>query len=184
MQPEKTFINRVHRQLPPEKELHKEKMHNAYRGGTADMWYSSYRNDLWIEYKVVGPYVRVPEFVKPNLSKLQCLWALRRQMEGRDVWIATLVRGALKDFAEKYPELPFKTSHGIVLLQRHCGDLVSRRSKLRWDAESLWLSDETRYISFPDNNELSRTRHKDVVLPVEIHSVKSFAAEIVKHCCK
>ena len=49
--PETRFIASVHRHLPVD--LHHEKMHNAYRGGTADCWYSGQKDDLWVEYKFI-----------------------------------------------------------------------------------------------------------------------------------
>lgn len=80
--PENTFIASIHRRLPPG--LHAEKMANPYRGGTADVWYSGKRADLWIEYKFIE---RIPTnaLVKPDLSELQKLWLGGRHKEGRNV---------------------------------------------------------------------------------------------------
>ena len=51
--PETTFYTSVHRHLPPLDKLHREKMANPYRGGTADHWYDGPDADLWIEWKFI-----------------------------------------------------------------------------------------------------------------------------------
>lgn len=80
--PETTFIQSIHRHLP--KEVYREKMANPYRGGTPDVWYSGYKNDLWVEYKFIPKLaVRVPN--KIEVSELQRLWLEARQSEGRNV---------------------------------------------------------------------------------------------------
>lgn len=80
--PETTFIQRIHRQLPPD--LHKEKLHNSYRGGMADVWYSGPGRDLWVEYKYIEKLPRSDEIV-PNLTPLQRRWLNSRHDEGRHV---------------------------------------------------------------------------------------------------
>lgn len=50
-------------------------MHNPYRGGTPDVWYSGKGGDLWIEYK----------WGKGKLSPLQFEWLTKRHEEGRNV---------------------------------------------------------------------------------------------------
>lgn len=83
--PENTFIAGVHKYLPAT--LHREKQHNAYRGGTADVWYSGNARDLWVEYKFL-PRVPKPTSIVPiGLSALQDQWIRRRQAEGRNVWV-------------------------------------------------------------------------------------------------
>jgi hypothetical protein len=74
--PENRFIAAIHRQLP--KELYREKMHNPYRGGTFDVWYSGNKADLWIEYK----------WGNNSLSALQLKWGEGRHKEGRKVAVA------------------------------------------------------------------------------------------------
>lgn len=83
--PENQFISGVHKYLKPG-EPHHEKMHNMYRGGTADVWYSGNKADLWIEYKFLP---RVPQrgSVKANLSVLQMNWLTARYAEGRSVYV-------------------------------------------------------------------------------------------------
>jgi hypothetical protein len=82
--PETRFYMAVHRLLPAN--LHKEKMANPYRGGTADVWYSGTLDDLWVEYKYL---VKVPKKasiqVLKDLSALQQHWLKERHKEGRNV---------------------------------------------------------------------------------------------------
>lgn len=83
-QPETRFYTSVHRQLP--KELHFEKMHNEYRGGTPDVWYSGKYSDLWIEYKWLSTVpVKADIYVTKMLSALQLRWLNSRYAEGRNV---------------------------------------------------------------------------------------------------
>ena len=86
--PETTFTNRVHRALPPVKFFHREKMHNPYRGGTADYWYSGKTADLWIEYKYLSALpVRDSTIINADLSELQQEWLNGRYAESRNVWV-------------------------------------------------------------------------------------------------
>lgn len=82
--PENRFIASVHRLLKGK--IHFEKMHNPYRGGTADVWYSGSSGDAWIEYKWLNS---VPKrgVVKPKLEPLQRKWLQERYAEGRTVLI-------------------------------------------------------------------------------------------------
>jgi hypothetical protein len=80
--PENTFIASVHRRLP--RALHREKMANPYRGGTADVWYSGDRADQWVEYKYV-PKLPVRAALVAGLSELQKDWLRKRHGEGRNV---------------------------------------------------------------------------------------------------
>ena len=61
-------------------------MHNAYRSGTADVWYSGSAGDMWVEYKYV-PLVpaRAPIRVRTLLSARQLQWLKHRHAEGRTV---------------------------------------------------------------------------------------------------
>lgn len=80
--PENRYLQSINRLLPDS--IHREKMHNPYRGGTFDMWYSGKLADLWIEYKWVN---RMPKkgVLIPELSELQKKWGRGRQEEGRNV---------------------------------------------------------------------------------------------------
>lgn len=82
--PENRFIDAIHRRLKGL--LHFEKMHNPYRGGTADVWYSGPESDIWIEYKWLNK-VPVKKPVKPALSGLQREWLRDRYNEGRRVYV-------------------------------------------------------------------------------------------------
>lgn len=82
--PESTFIASVHRHLPPE--LHREKMCNPYSSGTADVWYSGNKADLWVEYKFIPKLPSRPgTLIVPELSALQADWLDGRHREGRKV---------------------------------------------------------------------------------------------------
>ena len=89
VKPENTFISGVHKHLPSVKVIHREKMNNPYRGGTADWWYSGTKNDLWIEYKFLP---RMPQRgdITPErigLTALQLDWLRGRYAEGRNVGV-------------------------------------------------------------------------------------------------
>lgn len=82
--PETRFYTAVHRLLP--KSIHREKMANPYRGGTADVWYSGTADDLWVEYKWLAKVpVRANIRVYDLLSPLQLQWLRDRRQEGRNV---------------------------------------------------------------------------------------------------
>lgn len=82
--PETRFYTAVHKLLP--KELHREKMANPYRGGTADVWYSGNADDLWVEYKWLAKVpVKADIRVYELLSPLQLQWLRERRQEGRNV---------------------------------------------------------------------------------------------------
>lgn len=81
--PENRFIKWIGSKLP--KEIYSEKMHNPYRGGTADVWYSGKR-DAWIEYKWINSVPKKGVLI-PDLSGLQKLWLGRRFSEGRTVFV-------------------------------------------------------------------------------------------------
>lgn len=86
--PETTFTASVHKRLPSQRQLHREKMNNPYRSGTADVWYSGTRSDLWIEYKfIVLPKRPTTVITDYGVSPLQDDWIRSRRAEGRDVWI-------------------------------------------------------------------------------------------------
>lgn len=84
MKPENNFIARVHKYLPVP--VYREKMHNAYRGGTPDVWYSSVARDLWVEYKYIQTIPkRGSTRIPVDLSALQRQWIGNRLEEGRHV---------------------------------------------------------------------------------------------------
>ena len=90
--PENTFIQAVHRHLPPVHQLYREKMANPYHGGTPDVWYSA-KLDLWVEYKFITVPKRPDTVINlvspkdPMLSALQQQWLADRYTEGRNVQV-------------------------------------------------------------------------------------------------
>lgn len=79
--PENRFIKSINNVL--KLDIHCEKMHNPFRGGTFDVWYSG-KFDLWVEYKWTNKLGKV---VVPDLSPLQLLWGRDRYKEGRNVCV-------------------------------------------------------------------------------------------------
>lgn len=84
-QPENTFIASVHKFLP--RELYRQKNHNQYNGGIADVWYSGPKADLWVEYKFEVLPKRDDTIVPIDLSPLQREWLTSRHGEGRNVGV-------------------------------------------------------------------------------------------------
>ena len=84
-QPENTFIASVHKFLP--RELYRQKNHNQFNGGIADVWYSGDKADLWVEYKFVVLPKRDLTVVPINLEPLQRAWLTSRHAEGRNVGV-------------------------------------------------------------------------------------------------
>jgi hypothetical protein len=95
--PETTFYTSVHKHLPSPDKLHREKMANPYRGGTADHWYDGQKADLWVEWKFIVLPKRddtIIDLVTPRgkkgespLSALQQDWLGGRYINGRSVWV-------------------------------------------------------------------------------------------------
>lgn len=79
--PENRFIAGVHRHL---QRTYAEKMNNPWRAGTADVWYSGDRGDLWIEYKFIERIPRSEEIL-PDLTPRQRRWLNNRHDEGRNI---------------------------------------------------------------------------------------------------
>lgn len=91
--PETTFIQSIHRHLPPVSELYRMKNHNEFNAGIADCWYSGRVCDLWVEYKFLVLPKRETTVIdlcggkNPALSHLQQDWLRCRHQEGRNVWV-------------------------------------------------------------------------------------------------
>ena len=82
--PETRFYTAVNKLLP--RSIHREKMHNMYRGGTADVWYSGNLDDLWVEYKWIAKLPKkAPICLDKLLSPLQQRWLEGRHKEGRNI---------------------------------------------------------------------------------------------------
>lgn len=111
--PETSFTLGVHKHLPPLSALHREKMANPYRGGTADYWYSG-RRDLWIEWKFLVVPKRdstVIDLVTKGdvISPLQRQWLNDRYSEGRNVWVVVGCKAGGAIFKDKNWELALTT---------------------------------------------------------------------------
>lgn len=86
--PESTFTAGINKLIPVV--VYREKMHNMYRGGTADLWYSANKADLWVEYKWLAKLPKTREIslvsgATPMLSPLQQKWLNDRYAENRNV---------------------------------------------------------------------------------------------------
>lgn len=64
-------------------------MNNPYRGGTADVWYSGRKADLWSEYKFLPrlPQRGIIDAKRIDLTALQLDWLRGRYEEGRNVCV-------------------------------------------------------------------------------------------------
>lgn len=67
--------------------VYHEKMHNPYRGGTPDDWFSGDARDLWAEVKFIVVPARDTTVITPNLSPLQLKWLTERHAQGRNCWV-------------------------------------------------------------------------------------------------
>jgi hypothetical protein len=83
--PENSWRLGCYKYLPPS--VYHEKMHNPYRGGTPDDWFSGSARDLWAEVKFVVVPKRDSTMIVPNLSPLQLDWLTNRRAQGRNCWV-------------------------------------------------------------------------------------------------
>lgn len=129
--PESRFIAAVHRKLHPC--VYREKMHNAYRGGTPDVWYSGNSDDLWAEYKWIPELPKkAPIRVQKLLSALQLQWLERRYAEGRNiVVILGSPTGAwIYEHRAWENDLPLSDFHALALSKQQVADEIRRRTCL------------------------------------------------------
>lgn len=126
--PENTFISSIHRRIP--KKIHKEKMANPYRGGTADCWYSGKKNDLWVEYKYLPsvPQRGIITWERIGLSELQLEWLNERSEEGRNVVVIV----GTPDGGVLYRHREWEMTHSCVEFRKR---LVSRDDIANFIAE-------------------------------------------------
>jgi hypothetical protein len=140
--PETTFSRAVNKHL--RLDLHKEKMSNPYRGGTADYWYSGNKGDLWVEYKWLPKAPRSTFSLvtgkKPALSALQQKWLRERGDEGRNV---AVIVGC-----------PTGT---IILRNRDWEQSVNSDFVITRQQTAEWITKETQHAV---QNENSRHRSK------------------------
>jgi hypothetical protein len=113
IKPENRFIGSVHRYLPS---TYAEKMNNPWRAGTADVWYSGDRGDLWIEYKFIERIPRSAEIL-PDLTPRQKRWLNNRFDEGRNVAVVlgTPTGGVIYRNKEWMRPLDHVTLSGLIV---------------------------------------------------------------------
>lgn len=113
IKPENRFIGSVHRYLP---RTYAEKMNNPWRAGTADVWYSGDRGDLWIEYKFIERIPRSAEIL-PDLTPRQKRWLNNRFDEGRNVAVVlgTPTGGVIYRNKEWMRPLDHVTLSGLIV---------------------------------------------------------------------
>jgi hypothetical protein len=136
--PETTFTASVHKHLPPLSQLHREKMANPYRGGTADYWYDGKR-DLWVEWKflvvpkrdsTVIDLVTGSAKTQAAISPLQQKWLRDRYNNGRRVWVIVGSKDGGVIFKDRTWEVPVTAAVFRSLL-------VSRRDLARLITEEV-----------------------------------------------
>ena len=129
--PETNFYTAVNKRLP--RTIHREKMHNIYRGGTADVWYSGNLDDLWVEFKWIAKLPKKASIcLRRELSPLQQRWLEGRHEEGRNVAVilgtpegAWICEGA----AWKEPLDPV-TIRIRALTKQNVADYIKKRTQL------------------------------------------------------
>ena len=125
--PESKFIARIHKRLPVS--IHREKMSNPYRFGTADVWYSGSEGDLWIEYKYIDKIPRSSEIL-PTCSPHQLKWLTGRYNEGRNVAVVLGVPKGGVIYRDKQWELPM----GHMTLTSH---VIPEQAIAQWIIEQV-----------------------------------------------
>ena len=79
--PETTFTKSLLRFLP---NVYVEKTNNPFRSGTADLWFSGSKGDLWVEMKFIAAAPKRADLLA-DVSERQKLWLSGRLQEGRNV---------------------------------------------------------------------------------------------------
>ena len=152
--PETRFYTAVHKLLP--RSLHREKMHNPYRGGTADVWYSGNLDDLWVEYKWLAKLPRsAPVRLDKLLSPLQQQWLFGRHEEGRNIVVilgtpegAWICEGA----AWKKPLDPVIVRTQAIS-KRNVADYISKRTCLNDEMANPRYTDKQSDLSIVADND-------------------------------
>ena len=83
-QKENQFRDSIHKHMTKESP-HQEKMHNPFRGGTFDDWYTGVKRDCWVEYKYEAKLKSV--HARKLMRPLQWRWGTERHKEGRFVFV-------------------------------------------------------------------------------------------------
>lgn len=129
--PENRFINSIHDKMKGLGNPYFEKMHNPYRGGTPDVWYSGDAADLWVEYKYIKAAPKRTAMVKPDLSDLQIKWLRGRQREGRNVMVVLGVGPDIRTASAIWFTSPREWEEGVSL-QEFTARLVSKTVLPGW----------------------------------------------------
>jgi len=107
-------------------------MHNLYRGGTADVWYSGYLDDLWVEWKYLSKLPKkAPVRINKLLSPLQLQWLNGRHGEGRNVVVilgTPLGAWVYEDTAWAWQEISAATLRSEGLTKQHVADYIKKRT--------------------------------------------------------
>ncbi len=92
--PEATFINSIHRHLPPKMpdgKIDYLSMAGTYTSGIADVYYDGPKCDLWVEYKYIEQLPKRMNLLrlttKPLLTALQNQFLCNRQCNGHLAWV-------------------------------------------------------------------------------------------------
>jgi hypothetical protein len=99
--PERSYINKVHQQIIPEWNLHKQASTGMMgANGTPDYYYEGFKSVVWIEYKYVEKLPARFDIVDPScrfrLSALQRAWLNRANKNQVNVAVVLgSVEGAL-----------------------------------------------------------------------------------------
>lgn len=131
--PETAFIKRIHSKfktigVAP----YFEKMHNAYRGGTWDVWYSGNKGDMWIEYKW-SPKAFQWGILIPPLTPLQAKWGRQRENEGR---LLRVVYGCPTGCQIFYSSAEWEAGHHVL-------NLISETDTARWISDVTGEGDDS-----------------------------------------
>ncbi len=129
--PETRYYAAIHKLLP--RTIHREKMHNPYRGGTADVWYSGNLDDLWVEYKWLAKLPKKALICLDKLlSPLQQRWLEGRHEEGRNIVVilgspegAWILEGAT--WKEPFSPDAIRT---VEITKRNVADYIEKRTQL------------------------------------------------------
>lgn len=104
---ERSFIDAVHKQLPPDVFRQGMTLASMTTGGTPDYYYD-YAQDLWVEYKALSSSDTLPALIpeKALPTPLQRQWLDRRFANGGNTVVAVglKVKGRVHGFLLETPE--------------------------------------------------------------------------------
>jgi len=128
---ENVFRSSIHKHLD-RNIVYQEKMHNPFRGGTFDDWYSGrqetaigtiFGHDIWIEYKFL---VKL-QSVKADLTALQFHWGTERYKEGRNVAVIVGMPqgGIILHYDEWEKRIPVLKVEKRLLKRKQIAELIT-----------------------------------------------------------